>query len=377
MENNNARDLLKRYAEGKCSPEEAALVETYYNQFKTAEHVDLTAEELEQNLAIVWDRLAPQPEKPIRLWQGLAAAVALVLLSGSIFFYLQHPAVPGSLPHGQAGLNDVAPGSAKAILTLADGTQIALTDAGKGLIAKQGAVQISKGAEGDLIYGAGEHSAAEPLFNTIETPKGGEFQVRLPDGTKVWLNAASSLKYPTVFSGHERSVVLTGEAYFEVSPDKSKPFKVLTAGQEVAVLGTHFNINAYREGGTTRTTLLEGSVKVRQLDHANVRLLKPGQLALLQGNSLQVRSADVESELAWKNGYFIFNEEGIQAIMQKISRWYDIEVVYSPDLLDMELKFGGIVSRNKPISVVLKTMERTGKVHFKLERNRVTVLPDK
>ena len=257
---------------------------------------------------------------------------------------------------------------------MADGSKISLIDASKGVIAKQGDVSITKADNGHLTYISGNHLNTENLFNTIETPKGGEFQLNLPDGTKVWLNAASTLRYPIAFSGKERVVMLTGEAYFEVAHNKSKPFKVLTTAQEIEVLGTHFNINSYEESRMTRTTLVEGSIKVKRIDNANSYLLKPGQLAVLQGNSVNVMPADIESEIAWKNGYFIFNEEGIQTIMQKISRWYNIDVVYSPELLNTDVKFGGIVSRSKNLSVVLKTMERTGKVHFKLEGNRITAL---
>ncbi|SMC58179.1 FecR family protein [Pedobacter africanus] len=378
MENSKAKDLLKRYSEGKCSPEEAALVETYYNQFNVGPGSELTEETLEKNLDLVWENLSTRPKKNNpKLWYSLAAAIAMVTVSVGLFYALQprHTLEPSAVL--SAELNHIAPGSANAVLTLADGSKISLDSASKGRIATQGNVALNRGADNRLVYTNGRDVTTTNMLNTIETPKKGEFQLNLPDGTKVWLNAASSLSYPVAFSGKERSVVLTGEAYFEVAHNKKMPFKVRTGTQELEVLGTHFNINAYGEGRGIRTTLLEGSVRLNQIGSTEKRLLKPGQMAVLRGETFEVEPADTESEIAWKTGYFIFNEEEIQFVMQKISRWYDVNVTYSPGVLEKKLKFGGIVSRNRNLAVVLKTMERTGKVHFRLEGEKnIVVLPN-
>lgn len=379
MENSKAKDLLKRYSEGKCTPEEAALVETYYNQFNVRGDSELTGDSLEQNLDLVWHNLSSRNKKNnFKLWYSLAAAIALITVSAGLFFALpsqQHIKKPAAAL--SANLSSIAPGKANAVLTLADGSKILLDSASRGRIAMQGGVALSRGADNKLVYINGGDVSTPNMLNTIETPKKGEFQLNLPDGTKVWLNSASSLSYPVAFSGKERSVVLTGEAYFEVAHNKTMPFKVRTGTQELEVLGTHFNINAYGEGRGIRTTLLEGSVRLKQTGSVDTRLLKPGQMAVLRGNTFEVGPADTESEIAWKTGYFIFNEEEIQFVMQKISRWYDVNVTYSPGLLEKKLKFGGIVSRNRNLAVVLKTMERTGKVHFRLEGEKnIVVIPN-
>lgn len=207
-------------------------------------------------------------------------------------------------------------------------------------------------------------------YNLIETPRAGQYQINLPDGTKVWLNAASSLRYPSRFSGSKRIVALTGEGYFEVAKNKQHPFVVKTDRQEVQVLGTHFNINSYTDESSTNTTLVEGSVRVTTLDGKN-RLLKPGEQSQLKGDEIEVSDVDTENVLSWKNGDFVFKGDDFKSIMRKISRWYDVEVIYQGDFDD--LKFGGYISRTKNISSVLSIMESTGKVHFNIKDKRITV----
>lgn len=274
-------------------------------------------------------------------------------------------------------IRNFIPGN-KAILTLANGAKISLTDAADGEVARQSGISITKTKSGNIVYASASDKIPKnpaAVFNTIATPRGGEYQIRLPDGTKVWLNAATSLTYPVQFTGNERRVTLNGEAYFEVAHDRTRPFKVFTQNQEVEVLGTHFNINSYDDESATRTTLLEGSVKVSKLNTVTGVVLKPGQLSVLNANSLKVEAADVESELDWKNGYFIFNEESLSTIMKKVSRWYDVDVIYDQHASNSAQRFGGIVSRSKKITDVLKTMERTGEVHFKTDGRKVIVLP--
>jgi transmembrane sensor len=218
----------------------------------------------------------------------------------------------------------------------------------------------------------------EPVYNKIETPIGGKYQINLPDGTKVWLNAASSLRYPVVFTGAERRVELTGEGYFEVSKDKNKRFIVSTEGQELSVFGTHFNINAYTDEPAIKTTLLEGSVKVSQTNRptpgqpALSRFLNPGQQSILNAKTFEVKKVDTESAVDWKNGRFIFNNEDIQSAMRKLSRWYNIKVSYEGDFKD--INFGGSFSRSNHLADIIKILEATNEFKFEVEGREVKIV---
>ncbi len=276
-------------------------------------------------------------------------------------------------------VNDIVAGENKAILTLGDGSKIILDDAKNGILANQGGNSILKAAEGEVIYSflsevkdpQTEDLNAPVIYNTIETPKGGKFQIKLPDGSKVWLNAASSLRFPTVFNGSKRQVELKGEAYFEVSPDKSKIFEVNTRNQVVQVLGTHFNINAYLDEPTVNTTLLEGSVRVSDLRTNISQLLKPGEQSQLSEQIEVINLKNTNEAVAWKEGYFQFDEADIKTVMRQIERWYDVSVVYEGDLPNY--RFGGEIERNLSLLQVLKVLEKT-KVHFRLEGREVIVM---
>lgn len=278
--------------------------------------------------------------------------------------------------------NDILPGGNKAMLILADGAKILLDEADNGVLATQAGIKIRK-IGGQVVYEASGQlkSGSEFSYNTITTPCGGQYQVALPDGSKVWLNAASSLRFPASFSGKERKVELTGEAYFEIAKNKNMPFKVISANQSVEVLGTHFNINAYPDEATINTTLLEGRVKVSQLANGNslrnaavlrTQLLKPGQEARLK-DDIRILNVDAEQAIAWKEGSFIFSKENIESIMRKVSRWYDVEVRYEGNITREE--FIGSVSRYERVSELLSVLELTGLVHFKIEGRRITVMP--
>ena len=277
--------------------------------------------------------------------------------------------------------NKILPGRNKATLTLADGSKIDLDDAKTGGIAKQSQLRVTKTAAGQLVYTitntnpASSETTDKLSYNTIETPVGGQYQVILSDGTRVWLNAASSLKYPTQFAVGERKVELTGEGYFEVTKNRAKPFKVITGKQEIEVLGTHFNVNAYTDEDATTTTLLEGSVKIaahlKNQSAQQSTILKPGQQSILGSTGLAVQNVNTEDVVAWKNGYFSFNED-FESIMRRLSRWYNIDVVYKIDK-DPDLSFGGKISRSKSINSVLNIIETTGNVHFKIEGRRIIV----
>ncbi|MEQ7802065.1 FecR domain-containing protein [Pedobacter sp. ASV1-7] len=363
LEDEVQRDFVKELMEGT------------WHGMKAEEDLELRGNRSEEIYAQVI--ATPREELKLRrLWPRIAAAAAVVLVLGAgLFYYNQKEGIkPGS---EIAVVQDVDPGGNRAFLTLADGRRIALTDAASGQLAKQGGITVSKTADGELVYEVkgNDHAAVEDvsLSNTVETPRGGQYQVKLPDGTRVWLNAASKLVYPVNFKSlSKREVVLTGEGYFEVARDKSRPFVVHAAGQAVQVLGTHFNISAYTDEDVVKTTLLEGSVRVSALAGGKLeKVLVPGEQSALKGDRLKVAEVDVQEAVAWKNGVFIFEGETVGSIMRKLSRWYDVEVVYEDNLADKT--FSGSMGRYEKISQALHMIEMTDLVHFKIEGRRVIV----
>lgn len=370
--------LLDKYNAGLCTEEERNAVESWYLKLSSAEIEGLDTASAERTKAIVWSSLtANEPVVKTYRLRYWAAAAAVVIIGISGYFYSNPAPTEQQLVVHQSKSNTIVPGSNKAFLTLADGRKISLTDANSGEIVKQEGLSINKTADGKIVYTVVDHGKNDgqekTAFNTIETPKGGQYQINLPDGTKVWLNAASSLRYPTKFAGNIRKVELTGEGYFEVAKVHI-PFVVKTLGQEVEVLGTHFNINSYRDEDDVKTTLLEGSVRVIPLGtnkNNYSKLLKPGEQSQLNEGDLKVKAVDTESIVAWKNGDFIFKGDDLKSIMKKVARWYDVEVVYKGDFDN--LKFGGYISRSKNISAVLNIMESTGKVDFNIKGKLVTV----
>jgi len=316
------------------------------------------------------------PARTMRPWWRWAAAAAVAaLLTVAGWQLLQRRPAPAPAPVAtQPFRNDVAPGGNRAMLTLADGTQIPLDSAGPGHLAQQGNTRIIKLDSGRLAYRpAGNITTAALLYNTITTPRGGQFRIMLPDGTQVWLNASSSLRYPTAFAGKERRVQLSGEAYFEVAKDAGRPFRISTREMEVEVLGTHFNIMAYEDEDVLKTTLLEGAVKVTR--EGSSRRLQPGQQALLHraNGSLDVLPhANTEEAVAWKNGFIQFEGQDIRAAMRMLARWYNVAVEYRGTV---PAHFRGVIPRNVPLSQVLKMMEMTGEVHFSIHGNKIIVSP--
>lgn len=300
-----------------------------------------------------------------------ALAAAMLLAVGTIL-YLNLGKQKAERKDAVA-VHDVAPGKDKAILTLANGKKISLTNLTNGQIASQRGIKISKTANGQLVYettGDAEIKGLKPEFNTIEVPVGGQWQVILPDRSKVWLNALSSITYPVHFTGKERNVKVSGEAYFEVAHNAHMPFKVQCGTQTVEVLGTHFNIMAYADEKLIKTTLLEGSVKVSE--GKVTKLLVPGEQAQVGLGKIAVTNdIDMEDVVAWKNGYFKF-DDNLETIMAKVAKWYDVDVVYQskPDPNNV---YAGKVSRSKNISSLLKIIEFNGDVHFKIEGRRVIV----
>jgi transmembrane sensor len=268
--------------------------------------------------------------------------------------------------------NEVPPGGNHAILTLANGLHVVLDSAGKGSLGMQGASRVMKVNSGSLLYKAVSVDHPHSYYNTITTPAGGQYQVTLADGTKVWLNALSTVKFPTSFNGPDRTVELTGEAYFEVSKDKSKPFHVRANGTDVEVLGTRFNVNAYTDESTLRTTLLEGAVKLTKGKDALT--LIPGQQGqtVATGGFSIVRNADTDEAVAWKNGYFSFDDADIRAVMRQLARWYGIHVRYEG--VPTPALFWGKMGRDLNLTQVLSGLDKS-KVHFQLEGTTLTVLP--
>lgn len=296
-----------------------------------------------------------------------AAAAAVILLLGAGAFWISRKS-PTIAPHLQTAL--VHPATDKAILQLGNGGTIVLDSAHNGVLASQGGVRVIKTDSGQLTY---EGTTDAVVYNQISTPRGGQYQLVLPDGSKVWLNAASSVRFPTAFTGGQRIVSITGEAYFEIAPDKTKPFSVRAGGVTVEVLGTHFDVMAYADEAATKTTLLEGSVRVRK-GSAN-RLLSPGQQALAETGPnaavLFVQTVDTAQAVAWKNGLFEFDHLDLGTIMRQISRWYDVDVRYEG--VDSAARFDGGISRKLDLPDVLHLLEGSG-IRFKLENRTLTVI---
>ena len=326
----------------------------------------------------IFDQVVALPQKKVKrtiLWKPFAAAASVIIVA-ALGLYLYTNKSADKQKQFTSSTSHIKTGGNKAYLTLANGKRIVLTDSKNGTLAAQNGVQITKTADGQLVYTViGDKNSSANNYNTIETPRGGQYQIRLPDGTNVWLNAASSLKYPSIFKGNERKVELKGEAYFEVAKNKQMPFRVITNNQTTEVLGTHFNVKGYLEEADTKTTLLEGSVKVVSAHSTGGVVIKPGEQAQLKNNGddrINIVDADMEEVMAWKNNYFRFNNENIQSIMLKISRWYDVSVEYEGAISNEE--FNGTISRTKNIAQVLRMLEDTKGVHFKIEGRRIVVM---
>lgn len=362
--NAEEENLLKELQEIRTNAAQALKA---YNAFNT----DKKWVELKQQIQPEHtDKNSKKKRKPIKLWLKISAAAAAIFIIVGIGLVLQKD----SQQNKNIFHNDIPAGINSATLTLDNGKKIILSNANSGQLASEAGILITKSADGEVIYSIKNQTEnAASKTHTLSTVNGQTYRLQLPDQSKVWLNAASSIKFPASFAGlKNRKVELTGEAYFEISKDKDHPFIVKTVQQEVEVLGTHFNINSYEDKQNTSTTLLEGSVKITN-EHKIQQLLKPGETALVNNNSnILVSSADIKSSMAWKNGDFRFNEERIDEIMLKISRWYDIEVTYHGPI--SKEKFSGKISRNKNISEVLNMLSYSNAVNFIVEGRRVTVM---
>lgn len=392
--------LLEQFEKNKLSPEERSELEDWYvSEGTSAEWIGtLSPDQQEALRASLWTKVmagilqsvdhgagrtteVPERQQPVRTINPYtrltAAAVIIALITGGAFWALykfrSHPE-PAPTLATQLHDNNIIPGGNKAVLTLAGGKRITLDSAGNGILEKDGGAVISKPSDGQLVYEKNREAgdSPEPAWNTLSTPYGGQYKVVLPDGTRVWLNAASTLRYPIQFTGNERAVVLNGEAYFEVSADKSKPFRVKTGdSSSLEVLGTRFNVNAYTDEEKIRTTLLDGSVRLR--NGLATLLLQPGEQGLQWGSmNLQKNAgADVEEAIAWKEGLFQFSSADIHSVMRQIARWYNVTIEYRGQITQ---HFTGQAYRQNDLSQLLEILQLTGKVGFEVSGRKITVL---
>lgn len=384
-ESENFIRSVDRYLSGEASEAAQAQLERAY-EHALLKYKNDEVEKLAANANLIgernWKQLIQrvhQSEKiNKRLWTRIwtAAAVLVFMLSSALWIiYINR----SDNDRHNIYANDVKPGKNGAMLTLSDGRKIKLHDLSNGHTLIQGNIIIAKSAKGILTYkyhsgGTVNDGSGSRKVNTLSTGVGETFNLRLSDGSSVTLNSASSLIFPVdLNTGAERIVDLKGEGFFNVSKNPKRPFIVKTGIQKVKVLGTHFNINNYSNEQFTTTTLLQGSVQVTNISNAEQVTLKPGQQSLvMQGRDIMTNSANIKSVMAWKNGYFRFNQERIDVIMQTLSRWYPIEIIYEGDL--PEEKFSGVISRNGNISAVLNMLSYSKAVRFKVEGRRVTVM---
>ncbi len=313
----------------------------------------------------------PRPGKVIKRFNIVRVAVVVGILF-CIGIALNHFYNKGSGGEYKPFANsDAAPGSNKAFLTLADGSNVLLDSAGKKML-QQGAVTVRQSGKGELEY-LGKGAVSEnTAYNTLTTPRGGKFEVKLPDGSRAWLNSASSIRYPVMFSGAERLVEVSGEVYLEVVHNEKMPFKIRTNHSLIEDIGTEMNIYDYSDEAVSAITLISGSIKIATNGKSNV-LATPGQQSVLNNHGPYISQADIEEVSAWKNGYFLFNNEDIQSIMRKLSRWYNIDVEYQGEV--SKEKCSGSISMQRNISSVLNMLSYSRSVHFKISGHKVTVMP--
>src|SRR5215217_2951205 len=366
--------LMERISDGTANEEEIAQYNSWCDGFRGQE---LEVPDMEtiraEMLAVIHQRIG-EDRRTVRLWPKIAVAAAIAIVISGVYFFTTYrdSGVGMDDALAQYAKNDIVPGKNGATITLANGEVIELSDAKNGVVIGDSLIYSDGSDVRSLIPSElqGADGKGGQLL-TASTSRGQTYQVTLPDGTKVWLNAASNIKFPSKFSGGERKILLDGEAYFEVAKDKAHPFIVKTRLQEVQVLGTHFNVNSYADEIATKTTLVEGSVRVRSFNSAvgaTTAVLKPNQQLISNDSGSQVLSVDPEEFVSWKNAYFRFNGEQIESIMKKLERWYNIEVVYEGKATTET--FTGTMSRNKNISQVLVILEKTKGVHFKIEGRR-------
>ncbi|WP_205512393.1 FecR family protein [Longitalea arenae] len=387
-------NLILKYNQGEITEEEKTILDNWINAsegnqqlFATLTNNDALQAKLNQLHEIEGTREAAKDRvkemlfpgalvTPIKRaayssWKTVAAAVVVTAVVGTGAWFLLNKEKPQQMavvqPTAHASQQDIAPGSYKAQLILDDGSAIVLDSANAGKLAQQGNMQVVS-RDGQLVYQQGTASEKKVLYNTLKTARGQMYPVKLSDGSAVWLNSSSSIRFPVAFIEQERRVEITGEAYFEIAHNDRKPFTVRVNGVDVQVVGTVFNINSYADESSLRTTLLKGAVKVKQGDQQV--LIKPGEQAEVKEEKISVKKADVEHEVAWKHGIFDFKNDNLSTIMRQISRWYDIDVVYEGTVPDKRIS-GGIY-RNSNLSEVLKILEGLN-VKFEISGKKLVI----
>lgn len=396
------RQLLERYLDGNVSTAEANELFNFIRQepaaarelleasrehagsdrFKHLENLDAATSQrmfkrLLQDISNTDEDTGPALVHRVHFlktsWFRYAVAVALIVATSLGFLLLNNNKQPDPVVISNRSVQtEIGPGSEKAVLTLGDGRSIILDEAKNGALAQDGNAKVVKLDSGHLTYEAKRGAKAAMTYNTLSVPRGGQYALTLSDGSRVWLNAASSIRYPSFFAGQNRTVEINGEAYLEIAPHTRQPFIVKAGGAEIFVLGTSFNVNAYTDEAAVRTTLITGSAKVIRSSTADASLLTPGQQAEVNANGIKVASVDTEQVLAWKNGFFSFNNADIKTIMRQLSRWYDINIVYENGVPAQ--RFFGDMNKNLTLSQVLKGLEVTN-VHFRLEGRNLIVMP--
>lgn len=385
----NIAVLIEKFQTGQLSTEEESLLNDWYHSFNDSQ-IDiidvenLTENQLAQRIKLRLDETIKDKRKlkvatNASRWKLTAAAASIVvILSIGSYFIFSPKTIKKEIAKTNirkpSMKNDIAPGGNRATLTLSDGSTIILDSASNGTISKQGNIKVEKLANGLLAYSQNGKQITEndeAFYNTITTPRGGQYHVTLSDGSQVWLNAASSIRFPVAFTGTERRVEITGETYFEVAKNAAMPFRVKAASSEVEVLGTHFNVNAYDDEAVIKTTLLEGKVKV-SVPNQVARFLQPGQQAAInkEGKIGVLDNADIEEVMAWKNGRFQFSSADLKSILRQISRWYDVDIEYKGNV---NLHFTGQLTRNDSVSKVFEILELTGEVHFRIDNKKIVV----
>lgn len=388
MDREKFKLLAAKISSGKASQKEIALYSYYYDMFQEAKEWDESElgkeSEIERELhRRIRKEVFGFNHYFVRFPYLKIAVAVMVLAVGSMCFFLLNQR--SSVDHTISSIKkipeiEIEPGTTKATLVLSDGRMLDLDASQNGILASQGNVLVEKNEDGQVTYSSkSDKRISEVTFNTIKIPKGGRYQLTLPDGTKVWLNSVSSLRFPVTFSEESRIVELDGEAYFEVSKQSKqsnsqrKPFVVKTFSQEITVLGTQFNVNAYKDEEIAKTTLIEGKVKISSTSSDESKTLSPGEQAcfLHGGNIRVIDNVDVEEAIAWKKGIFYFNNTDLSVIMRQLARWYDVDI----DTRSIpQKKFNGELSRDVKLSQVLQMMEKTSGLKFKVEGRRVSML---
>lgn len=374
MNEEEIRELLKRYRQGNCTEQEKESVELWFDitskqsdwQWKNPAQKESTRANILKGIKEVTQQ---RKQEKLRIWPYISVAASLlILLFAGWYFYFSNQKQLSQQPFHQIA---VAPGSKQAMLTLSDGSSVMVDDAANGVVASDGSSRVLKNGDGTLEYQSENNQVKPAGRNTLAVPRGGTFQITMSDGTKAWINSATTITYPAGNADSERLVELTGEAYFEVAKDKKRPFKVMSNGTEILVTGTHFNVSAYDDDQKVTTTLAEGAVIVSNKGHQ--RALIPGQQSVSSASGdITFGKVDVESALAWKEGYFVFEDQDLKSVMKMVSRWYDVEIEYQGAIPDN--KFGGTFSKSKGLDGLLNYLQQLSNIQFKQQGKKIIIM---